>query len=282
MRRQPSPASATTIAAPARQQAYTAAVRSSPGGTSSATRWPGRTPARRAVRRPARRSRASSSANEDHAGAVAAQLGDRQTGSPPARASCHATGRSLAVGSELGAAGRAPTRADAGGVRAHPPPDVLGGLRRVLGHQVRRVRRTAGRRRAAAGAADRAGYGSEKTGSRGPQSSRAGTSASSASPSRRDPARRGSGELGSSGMSATKSPTACRRCERGVRCAEAPREPRPGAGPGQRGGGRGRRSACGRRPFSQQRGCGPAGSDRAGPCRRDGDTPVLVRINPAS
>jgi len=196
MPRRPSPRSATTITAPARHTAYTAAVRSAEGGTSSATRSPGPTPA--ATRPPASAitrwcswaqltctpptsttagplsaHRASSSAH--NGGCCAATTG---AGAGVWRSPSHWT-RSVAY---CGAS--SVTRCEAPSYRCS----------RACGRRSRRSRRCA----------------SPNTGSRGPHSSSAGTSrlampsaiASSA------------GLLGwpwANGMSATKSPTAPRR-----------------------------------------------------------------------
>ena len=176
MPRRPSPVSATTITAPARQHGVERGRQVDAGGTSSATRSPGRTPA---AASPAARSRTRwSSSAKRHAPVAAAAARRRPRRGSPARAvSADHSGRAPPAGSggpgRWSARWRSPTQ-------RHTSSAVL---RRVLGDQVRGalVAVHVGVRQPVD--AGRAGSASEKTGSRGPQSSSAGTSASAASPS---------------------------------------------------------------------------------------------------
>ena len=121
----PSPLSATTTTPPARHTAYTAAVRSADGATSSATRWPGRSPA---AASPAASSRTRRSSGvpadggaahlDDGGGQVAGALGQRRPEPAPA------------LRRRGGGRGRR-------GVQVtHPLGDRGGVLRGVLGDQV--------------------------------------------------------------------------------------------------------------------------------------------------
>ena len=178
IRRSPSPASATTIDAPTRQHAYTATIRSSPAGTSRATRCPGRTPS---SRRPGGQIRDPlvQSAKDDRprSTTVRVQVRDRRrrvtraAGEPRPRAGRGAGGRRLASARAAPSARSCRRRLGASSVTRWRPGD------------------TTGRRRAAAGRAGRRGSARVKTGSRAPQIIRAGTSASAASPSATRPAR---------------------------------------------------------------------------------------------
>ena len=255
--RRPSPASATTMAAPTRQQAYTATVRSIPGRISRATRCPGRTPARSS---PTARSaiRCSRSAKLIGAGGVPAELGDRDLvvvrpveQAVPQRAIGSQRAPSVGSGSSASVAHRrrrsAPTPRRPSRPEARPPSPGA----RPAGR--------AGRPPGAAGDADRAGSGSRTPDPAGPR-----PAAPAGRRARRDrrprrPGWRGSGGSDSSGMSATKSRTARRRTGSAYGLANASRT--AGAGPAGTG-----RWWRGRTPGVRAQTVSSSGPDRA---RRD-------------
>ena len=164
---------------------------------------------------------------------------------------------------------RRPSRLVAGGCadrrprsRAPSAHDGAGVRGRVLGDQVGGALVAVHVRRAAAGRAGRAGSGRRRPGRAGPTAAAPGTSAGRRRPSAiRVAASRRLGWSGSSGMSATKSPTACRRAGGPVRRARTRRAPPRAARGRDSARWPGRTPACARRrPAQQRRACGPAGS----------------------
>ena len=210
--RRPRPLSTTTITAAACQTAYSATVSSIDGGTSSATRSPGRTPA---AARPAAVSRTRWCSS--------AQLMLRPPTSTTARQRRRPPGRRAAA-SSVGPSSRGmPSAAAASDVpvgQSADPVDHRGGVSGgVLGQQVAGAARTGAARPAAAGPAGPAGAPPGRPGRAGP------TAAAPGPPSPAMPSAipSSAGRLGwpaAKGMSATKSPTAAPAadaCRRGRR-----------------------------------------------------------------
>src|SRR3954467_2972358 len=118
------------MTAPTRQQAYSAAVSSIPGGPSRATRWPGRTPP---AYKPAasRRTRASSSAKETAEDLPRPSSTTARLGSEARSVSAPQGFRmSLGTGPRLG---RLLLADPPGNPFGDPLPHLLGRLRNVLG-----------------------------------------------------------------------------------------------------------------------------------------------------
>ena len=278
-RRQPSPASATTIDAPTRQQAYTAAVRSSPGGTS-------RPPGGRAAPRPRERPPASA---VDPRGQLAERRQPRRRSPARARRPPSRDHRRLPM-----SLARAPIRRAVGAVAPAlgPQTRVRDPAPRVAGHLAARprpagatLRRNGGRRRAAAAAAGRAGSARRRSGRAAP---------TAAAPVRR-PSRPARATTPSSAGSArvSRPPAGCRRRSRRSRAAARPvaygarnAARTSAAGERERGPGSGGAADEGRRSHAdavaQQRGSAPAGSGARAWRRPGPTTPVLVSTMPAS
>ena len=280
--RRPSPASATTMAAPTRQQAYTATVRSIPGRMRSATRCPGRTPARSS---PTASSaiRSFEVGEADRRGGVRPELGDRDL-------VVVRPGEQTVPERSIGLAGVGVWRVPGRGRRrsaARRPPRPAPTPRRPSRPEVRppppgaRPAGRAGRPRGGAGDGDRAGSGSRRPDPAGPHTSSAGRSARSARPSTTPSRVARLGWPDSSGMSATKSRTARRRTGSAYGLANASRTAFGRAG---------RESAVVARTNAGVRAqtVSSRGPDRASVIRPGGavsagrETPVLVSTMPAS
>ena len=250
-----------------------AAVRSTPGGTSSATRSPGATPWRRA--RPPARGRGGRARPSRSCGRRAPRRRERVARARLAPGPAAAGVRS----------GRPPdsSRSPAGGAdgvadRSRDPRPRVAAASGASSGTRWTPSRSGARRRAAAGRAGRAGAVGEDRVARSPQQQRR---------ARRELAhalgdrvqRRRLGWSASTGMSATKSPTARRRAGDPYGAANASRTSRGSGGRDSAVAARTNTGVAARRPVSQRRARAPAGSAPA-PAARRLVTAVLVEHDP--